>query len=78
MKQFEKKSIPVLILVVVEDGLRVAKQLPFWAFDISLNPCCGGRWSQRYLNFCIIEGYMAGLNPCCGGRWSQSESICSK
>ena len=38
----------VLILVVVEDGLRDADAFFFNASSNRLNPCCGGRWSQRY------------------------------
>ena len=38
----------VLILVVVEDGLRgveACEKITKWA---CLNPCCCGRWSQRF------------------------------
>ena len=36
----------VLILVVMEDGLREEKKIPFSPFLRGLNPCCYGRWSQ--------------------------------
>ena len=38
-------NVEVLILVVMEDGLRVEFNDSFPAI-ISLNPCCYGRWSQ--------------------------------
>ena len=37
----------VLILVVMEDGLRDAKDLTPIEPQVGLNPCCYGRWSQR-------------------------------
>ena len=37
----------VLILVVVEDGLRVWRLGRYETSHRRLNPCCCGRWSQR-------------------------------
>ena len=62
----------VLILVVMEDGLRGVNDLDRIEF-LCLNPCCYGRWSQRgEIGVSWIED--DSLNPCCYGRWSQSES----
>ena len=61
----------VLILVVVEDGLReVIQKLKEKGF-VCLNPCCCGRWSQRRARSAKITLSGLGLNPCCCGRWSQ-------
>ena len=57
----------VLILVVMEDGLRLTNAV----VDIikGLNPCCNGRWSQTTrIEVCGA----CSLNPCCNGRWSQT------
>ena len=40
----------VLILVVVEDGLRAMVEGICYGLYSSLNPCCCGRWSQRAKN----------------------------
>ena len=40
----------------------------------SLNPCCGGRWSQSE-NSERCATILRGLNPCCGGRWSQRKDL---
>ena len=40
----------VLILVVVEDGLREIMFKLKGVREFSLNPCCGGRWSQRLIS----------------------------
>ena len=37
----------VLILVLVEDGLRALVKWSDKSFERCLNPCCCGRWSQR-------------------------------
>ena len=37
----------VLILVLVEDGLRELEAGVISEKDLSLNPCSCGRWSQR-------------------------------
>ena len=39
----------VLILVLMEDTLRVRNEGPFVA-EFSLNPCFNGRYSQRVVN----------------------------
>ena len=46
----------VLILVVVEDGLRVLVLLWNSRSIWSLNPCCCGRWSQRCSNRAMCPG----------------------
>ena len=40
----------VLILVVMEDGLRGTVQGTNARITYCLNPCCYGRWSQRAKN----------------------------
>ena len=59
-----------LILVVVEDGLRDTSVF-LMTRRTCLNPCCGGRWSQRRHNRGRRVHRRICLNPCCGGRWSQ-------
>ena len=39
----------VLILVVVEDGLVLPVKQPMYKIQLSLNPCCSGRWSRTVL-----------------------------
>ena len=46
----EGDTIDVLILVVMEDGLRVMAVGPQVQGRGGLNPCCYGRWSQRAKN----------------------------
>ena len=66
----------VLILVVVEDGLRdLDKAVEMMWFHHSLNPCCCGRWSQSLERITERYSLRVGLNPCCCGRWSQSFSF---
>ena len=51
--KFKRSMIAVLILVVMEDGLRVIKPI-FEEYNIPcLNPCCNGRWSQRVPLFSV-------------------------
>ena len=65
----------VLILVVVEDGLRVYRQKPV-APEERERPVLilvvvedGLRVEPIQIN---VNVKLDGLNPCCGGRWSQS------
>ena len=61
-------EVTVLILVLVEDGLRV-KEHQHHASQ-SLNPCSCGGWSQRFqMRVAALE--VASLNPCSCGGWSQ-------
>ena len=46
----------VLILVVMEDGLRDEEYVEGEANYICLNPCCYGRWSQSYEVLCNARG----------------------
>ena len=39
----------VLILVVVEDGLLLMKSFETVSAELSLNPCCSGRWSRTVI-----------------------------
>ena len=48
------EQVNVLILVVVEDGLRAKWQFVSSHTARSLNPCCGGRWSQSQLVSLLI------------------------
>ena len=45
----EKGRKIVLILVVVEDGLRGKRTRDKRLEEEGLNPCCCGRWSQRFI-----------------------------
>ena len=63
-------SCAVLILVVMEYGLR---RIVIWQREvhfISLNPCCNGIWSQTIA--LVARAKRLGLNPCCNGIWSQT------
>ncbi len=66
----------VLILVLVEDGLRDPGSWHREAVFCSLNPCFSGRWSasiRENRGFLFIPSC---LNPCFSGRWSAS--TCTK
>ena len=62
--------MPVLILVLMEDTLRVQLQVTS-AKTQSLNPCFNGRYSQSSA-VVIKQKKFASLNPCFNGRYSQS------
>ena len=65
-------ALPVLILVVMEYGLRRTDGVRlFNYYTCSLNPCCNGIWSQTTNKY--FKQYFFGLNPCCNGIWSQTE-----
>ena len=61
----------VLILVLMEDTLRVNQILVQGNIMGSLNPCFNGRYSQREISS-LINDNMFCLNPCFNGRYSQS------
>ena len=65
------KDGEVLILVVMEDGLRAGERFARVVRINRLNPCCYGRWSQRFLIALSSTILFRRLNPCCYGRWSQ-------
>ena len=60
----------VLILVLVEDGLRPNDIEPKTYYSIRLNPCFSGRWSATKLFELAIKIESGSLNPCFSGRWS--------
>ena len=60
----------VLILVLVEDGLRVRSVSTFRSIPEGLNPCSCGGWSQRG-NIRNLRLSSDCLNPCSCGGWSQ-------
>ena len=60
----------VLILVLMEDTLRVKEEIKSTGKINCLNPCFNGRYSQRVLCYDIIN-YKICLNPCFNGRYSQ-------
>ena len=63
----------VLILVLMEDTLRVYR-LTYLAYIIDcLNPCFNGRYSQR-VSYLDEKQLKASLNPCFNGRYSQRET----
>ena len=45
-KKMFDDQLKVLILVVVEDGLVPNKKDNCEVCELSLNPCCSGRWSR--------------------------------
>ncbi len=47
-EEWVKKQRSVLILVLMEDGLRGATQNTYDLVNLSLNPCFNGRWSARF------------------------------
>ena len=72
-----RKATRVLILVVVEDGLRdEALDDVKYAANKGLNPCSCGRWSQRLKTTTASRLFRYCLNPCCCGGWSQSAAEC--
>ena len=60
----------VLILVLMEDTLRVKEEIKSTGKINCLNPCFNGRYSQRVVCYDIIN-YKICLNPCFNGRYSQ-------
>ena len=71
-KLFLRRNVLVLILVLVEDGLRGRYLGAYVGIQNRLNPCSCGGWSQRR---CIESSYRISrdcLNPCSCGGWSQS------
>ncbi len=67
----------VLILVLMEDGLREGGGfwLTFTAAP-SLNPCFNGRWSASRSKY-FGDFFLCCLNPCFNGRWSaRMGSVC--
>ena len=61
----------VLILVLMEDTLRVKEEIKSTGKINCLNPCFNGRYSQRRGR--VMKLYMVlSLNPCFNGRYSQS------
>ena len=74
LRMKELKPLAVLILVLMEYGLRgndfiiaTLKQ------TLSLSPCFNGIWSARLLmwSFLIVKSRIS-LNPCFNGIWSAS------
>ena len=63
----------VLILVLMEDTLRVGVDMVNEPTVGCLNPCSNGRYSQRKANATLAE-LIKRLNPCSNGRYSQSNS----
>ena len=68
---FATKSLRVLILVLVEDGLREKVFDDETEMKKSLNPCSCGGWSQRGTIRTPCQNKTS-LNPCSCGGWSQS------
>ena len=64
------RHLEVLILVLMEDTLRVRVEDPKNLLRC-LNPCFNGRYSQR-LELLKKGKEVTGLNPCFNGRYSQS------
>ena len=63
---------PVLILVVVDNGLVQISQEAIRNLFVGLNPCCSGQWS-RTTEYLLADGSKAvSLNPCCSGQWSRT------
>ena len=60
----------VLILVLVEDTLRVLEQILASHSPRSLNPCSSGRYSASNKASALLGWTEPGLNPCSSGRYS--------
>ena len=76
LRKFRQSNVYlVLILVLMEDTLRVSTQTGFYN-GICLNPCFNGRYSQRLLSFVMMR-MLHCLNPCFNGRYSQSNNFSS-
>ena len=67
----------VLILVVVEDGLRAPSMNLFTNNQILVLILVVVEDGLRVLTDMFLSSIEQGsLNPCCCGRWSQSNGIC--
>ena len=60
----------VLILVLMEDGLREVKIQSVAFCAEGLNPCFNGRWSASLPEKDYDNVVYSRLNPCFNGRWS--------
>ena len=74
---------PVLILVLMEDGLGDHKISKRSTQLSSLNPCFNGGWSRRAATTAATTAIPDSLNPCFNGGWSRrlpekDFKICSK
>ena len=65
--------MPVLILVLMEDGLGLTVWPKLGITEkFSLNPCFNGRWS-RTVKETMRNPHIKRLNPCFNGRWSRTK-----
>ena len=79
---------PPIILVVVEDGLGGAVARPVWESEMSLNPCCSGRWSRscrqkkdiviivEVLILVVVEDGLGARSTWCLVWWNRSLNPC--
>ena len=73
VKAESNENVVVLILVLMEDTLRVSPILNRIVLTTCLNPCFNGRYSQRRPIIWIVTSLIDGLNPCFNGRYSQRQ-----
>ena len=60
----------VLILILMEDTLRVVVDDCFWVIDRGLNPYSNGRYSTRLWTIRAMTTKQLCLNPYSNGRYS--------
>ena len=70
----ERELVPVLILIVMEDGLVLGLVGRRHCNRECLNPYCNGRWSRTQFQLKLRVLQCLGLNPYCNGRWSRTYS----
>ena len=64
----------VLILIVMEHGLRRAQLPSISELPCRLNPYCNGTWSPTIRNFATSKTGKS-LNPYCNGTWSPTKLV---
>ena len=70
-KKFYPRGISVLILILMEDTLRVHQMQDLLTFLYSLNPYSNGRYSESRFA-CTRCRPIPSLNPYSNGRYSES------
>ena len=68
-----EERLEVLILVLMEYGLRVNMIEEGKSRQESLNPCFNGIWSASTITMVVLCMPRPRLNPCFNGIWSASQ-----
>ena len=64
----------VVVLVVMESGLKDYQYWFFPKFVLSRSPCCNGEWFKSVVYVFVQTRYYS-RSPCCNGEWFKSTRI---